>query len=43
MSDNELDPEAESYAFSVTRKMFAYTALGTVAFSVIIVILWYIF
>ena len=43
MSDNELDPEAEEYAYSITRKMFLYTFLGTIAFSVIIVILWYVF
>lgn len=43
MSDNELDPEAESYAYSVTRKMFYYTVGGTIAFSAIIVVLWYVF
>ena len=45
MSDNDIaiDPEAESYAFSVTRKMFWYTAGGTVAFAGIIVLLWYVF
>ncbi len=43
MSDNEIDPEAEKYAYSVTRKMFYYTAGGTVFFSAAIVLLWYIF
>jgi hypothetical protein len=42
-SDNELDSEAEEYAFSITRKMFLYTFFGTIAFSVIIVTLWYVF
>ena len=43
MSDNEIDPEAEAYAYSVTRKLFIYTAGGAVAFSAIIVLLWYVF
>ncbi len=43
MSDNEIDPEAEAYASAVTRKLFYLTLGGTVAFSVIIVVLWYVF
>ena len=43
MSENELDPEAENYAYSITRKMFLYTFLGTIAFSVVIIALWYVF
>lgn len=43
MSDDEIDPEAESYAYSVTRRMFYYTVGGTIAFSAVIVVLWYIF
>ncbi len=43
MSDNEIDSESEAYAFSVTRKMFYYTVGGTVAFSGIIIMLWYVF
>jgi len=43
MSDDELDPEAEEYAYSITRKMFLYTFYGTIAFSVVIVALWYVF
>ncbi|MDA7641185.1 hypothetical protein N8787_06040 [Opitutaceae bacterium] len=42
-SDNELDPEAEAYAYSVTRKMFYYTVAGTIGFSAVIIILWYVF
>ncbi|MEC7905958.1 MAG: hypothetical protein VYC82_01905 [Verrucomicrobiota bacterium] len=43
MSDDKLDPEAEEYAYSITRKMFLYTFFGTIAFSVVIVALWYVF
>ncbi len=43
MPDHEIDTEAESYAYSVTRKLFYYTAGGAIAFSAIIVILWYAF
>lgn len=43
MPHHEIDPEAEAYAFSVTRKMFYYTVFGTAAFSGIIIALWYAF
>ncbi|MDE0766867.1 MAG: hypothetical protein OSB19_00625 [Opitutaceae bacterium] len=43
MPHHEIDPEAEAYAYSVTRKMFYYTVGGTVAFSATIILLWYVF
>ncbi|MDG2256187.1 MAG: hypothetical protein P8L49_14640 [Opitutaceae bacterium] len=43
MSDNEIDPEEEAYAYSITRKMFYYTSGGAIAFSAIIIMLWYAF
>ena len=43
MSDNEIDSEAEAYAYSVIRKLFYYTIGGTIAFSAIIIMLWYVF
>lgn len=43
MPHHEIDPEAEAYAHSVTRKMFYYTVGGTVAFSATIILLWYVF
>ena len=42
-SDNELDPEAEAYAYSATSKMFYYTVAGTIGFSAVIITLWYVF
>lgn len=37
------NPDQEKYAYSVTRKLFWYTALGTAAFSGLMTALWYVF
>ena len=36
----KIDPEQEQYAFAVTRKLFNYTAVGTILFSIGMVVLW---
>ncbi|MDQ8204946.1 hypothetical protein [Pelagicoccus sp. SDUM812003] len=36
-------PGQEQYAYAVTRKLFNFTLVGTVLFSIVIVVLWYVF
>lgn len=36
----EIDEEQEQYAYAITRKLFIYTAVGTVLFSIGMIFLW---
>lgn len=36
-------PGNEEYSYAMTRKLFNYTAIGAVLFSVVIIVLWYVF
>lgn len=38
---HEIDPEQEQYAYALTRRLFKYTSIGTVLFSITIVSFWY--
>ncbi len=38
----EIDQEQERYAYAITRKLFIYTAVGTVLFSAGMIVLWYV-
>tara|TARA_B100001094_G_scaffold109364_1_gene105326 strand:- start:48 stop:185 length:138 start_codon:yes stop_codon:yes gene_type:complete len=40
---NNLEPGTEEYAFALTRRMFWYTVMGTVGFSIVISSLWFTF
>lgn len=44
MSDksSKREPEHERYAYSITRKLFGYTLLGTLLFAGIMIALWYV-
>jgi len=41
-TSTEIDPEQEQYAYAITRKLFIYTAVGTVLFSGGMIVLWYV-
>lgn len=37
------DPEQEQYAYTLTRRLFKYTLVGTILFSATIICFWYFF
>lgn len=39
----KMNPEQEQYAFSVTRKLFKFTIVGTVLFAGSMIAIWYFF
>lgn len=39
---SKIDPELETYAYAITRRLFNYTLVGTVLFSGAMVAIWYI-
>lgn len=35
-------PGEQEYSYAITRKLFNYTAIGTILFSAVIIVLWYV-
>lgn len=40
---SSIDPQQEEYAYTVTRRLFKYTVVGTVLFSATIIFIWKFF